>query len=94
MTDTSDDDDFESEMRDAMDELTGAGIRFARKSPYQLKIGPWNYYPSKGTIHRDGDKKALKARGLRALLDLISDQKNRRRGPDTEGVARTLDIGL
>jgi hypothetical protein len=80
-------DDFnhiDPKMQDAMDELTCAGIDFEQTSQYQLKIGDLNYYPAKGTIFRDGDKKALKERGLDALLKLIAEQ-HRRRGQRRHG---------
>jgi hypothetical protein len=44
-------------MREAIDWLCNAGIPFIRPTDWQLKIGPLNFYPDKGTIHRDGNRR-------------------------------------
>lgn len=53
---------------EAMDFLRSFGIRPYRTSPYQIKFGPINYWPCRGTIAVDGAPKG-RSRGLRALGD-------------------------
>lgn len=60
------------EMRDAIDALNAAGVRFTRQTEHQLKIGPWNYYPARGTLFRDGENQVTRQVGLDALLARIS----------------------
>lgn len=60
------------EMRDAIDALNAAGVRFTRQTEHQLKIGPWNYYPARGTLFRDGENHVTRQVGLDALLARIS----------------------
>ena len=59
------------EMRDAIDALNAAGVRFTRQTEHQLKIGPWNYYPARGTLFRDGENQVTRQVGLDALLARI-----------------------
>lgn len=40
--------------RGAVEWCESLDIPFTRTSPYQLKVGPWNFY-TKGTFHHDGD---------------------------------------
>ena len=87
----SDDQYASPEVREAMDVLMSSGIDFEQTSQYQLKIASLNFYPRTGTIYRDGDKKALKERGLDALLDLISNLR-RDRPPRRRGGPETLDL--
>lgn len=60
-----------TEMRNATDALLLRGIDFHQPSPNQLKIGPLNFYPRTGTIYRDGDRRSLPARGLRAFMQIV-----------------------
>jgi hypothetical protein len=60
-------------MQAALRWLTQAGLRFARPTRYQLKIGPLSFYPDKGTLYRDGDRQALPERGLPALQALLGN---------------------
>jgi hypothetical protein len=63
------------EMKFAIKKLAELEVCIIRPSPYQLKIGDINYYPSTGritldpTIVHDG-------RGLDALLDLLEERQN------------------
>lgn len=59
-------------MRRAIEALTEAGIRFTRPTKYQLKVDDLNFYPTKGTIFRDGDDAVLKERDLEAFMTLLS----------------------
>lgn len=68
----------EMSMADAIAALQAIGIDFDTPSPFQLKVGDLNFYPNRGTICRDGDRARLKAKGLKAFLDLV------RRDPDTQ----------
>jgi hypothetical protein len=52
--------------------LKEAGVRYIeKKTQFQLKIGPFNYYPAKGTIYRDGEPKARSESGVQALVALL-----------------------
>lgn len=42
--------------RAAVEWCESLGIPIKRTSPYQLKVGPWNFY-TKGSFHHDGDPK-------------------------------------
>lgn len=46
-------------------------IPFKQTSEYQLKIGRFNFYPSKGTSFRDGDKARHGVTGLEGLTELL-----------------------
>ena len=63
-------------MRQAVLYLKNSSIEFIRPTAHQLKIGPINFYPDRGTIQLDGER-ARKERGLDALRELLS----RLRGP-------------
>ena len=41
-----------------------------RPSKSQLKVGPLNFYPDKGSIHRDGEP-TMRDRGLRAFKSAV-----------------------
>lgn len=43
-----------------------------RTSPHQLKVGSWNFYPSKGTINADANP-AIRERGLGAFIVILDD---------------------
>lgn len=59
-------------MRDAIDALNEAGIRFTRQTEHHLKIGAWNYYPARGTLFRDtASHSVMRDIGLDALVDQI-----------------------
>ena len=59
-------------MRDAIDALNAAGIRFTRQTEHHLKIGAWNYYPARGTLFRDtASHNVMRDIGLDALVEQI-----------------------
>jgi hypothetical protein len=70
---TDDDDD---KWKEAVARLRQLKVRFWRPNPYQLKIGAVSYYPGKGTIHIDGDKRSFPEHGLRALELLLTKGKS------------------
>jgi hypothetical protein len=45
-------------------------IPFSKPNPHQLKVGPWSYYSSTGTILRDGQSKE-KDRGPEAFINTL-----------------------
>ena len=67
------------EMNLALERLAAERIRHAQKSDFQIKVGPFNFYPDKGTIYMDRDREARPERGLEDLLALIA--KVRARNP-------------
>lgn len=68
-------------MKDAIDWLNAQGIRFLPK-PGQLKIGPINFWPGRGTITVDGDAGKRPENGLEGLKSLLDAAK-----ADVEGKA-------
>ena len=69
----------EAAMKAALDRLRNEGIGVARPSPHQLKSGDLSFYPSTGTIFRDGQPKKLAARGIDAFIVLIRPQHRARK---------------
>ena len=63
------------EMRKAINALNGAKINYERKNEYHLKVGKFNFYPVKGTIYCDRDKKPLCERGLDAFMHILEKEK-------------------
>lgn len=52
--------------------LRAAGVRSVhKKTCFQIKVGPFNFYPVKGTIFHDGEHKARPERGLEAFINLL-----------------------
>ena len=68
-----------SEMNRALERLVAERVRHSQTSAFQIKVGPFNFYPDRGTIYMDGDQKARPERGLENFLGLIS--KVRARNP-------------
>jgi hypothetical protein len=64
------------EMKFAIKTLVELDVCITRPSPYQLKIGDINYYPSTGRITLD-PAIVHDGRGLDALLDLLEERQNR-----------------
>lgn len=62
-------------MRKAASVLKANGIRFQIKTIHQIKVGKLNFYPTRGTIFRDGDAGALKHNGLEAFLKIASSKE-------------------
>jgi hypothetical protein len=60
-----------AKMRQAIDWLEEQGYPVSRLTEWQLKIGPINFYPDKGTILYDGDRHPHHDRGLAALQELL-----------------------
>lgn len=60
-------------MHQASAALVRAGVNFQQPSPYQIKVGQFSFYPTKGTIFRDGETGARNERGLSAFLRILRD---------------------
>ncbi|ARR52351.1 hypothetical protein HY78_02195 [Rhizorhabdus wittichii DC-6] len=54
------------QFRAAIDWLDNQGFKATRPSPHQLKIGPFNFYPNKGSWNSDFDPKR-KTGGLKVI---------------------------
>lgn len=65
------------EMRYTLDRLNAAGIRYKQTSEFQIKVGPYNYYPGKGTIYLDRESKARPERGLDNFIKIVSRIRER-----------------
>lgn len=50
--------------------LQRSGIRPKLCSRDHIKVGPWNFYPAHGRIHRDGGER-LEERGLDTFIQLV-----------------------
>lgn len=62
-------------MTEAVAWLNQNGIRFEFLPPYQLKIGPLNFWPRRGTITFDGEDQKRPEKGLDGLAAVLdSDQ--------------------
>lgn len=72
-------------MKAAIAWLRDRGIEVYRPSPIQLKCGPVSYYPSTGTIMRDGFGKEPE-KGLSALARVLDEVMPKR--DDEPGVIR------
>jgi len=59
-----------SDVRRQIRTLIDRGYKVARYTEYQLKVGPYSYYPGKGTIVVDPCHKHS-AKGFDALLELL-----------------------
>lgn len=58
-------------MAEALKALSNRGFRALKRSRYHLKVGPFNFYPGRGTIFRDGDQRALDKRGLTEFTNML-----------------------
>ncbi|WP_210164283.1 hypothetical protein [Mesorhizobium sp. LSJC268A00] len=58
------------EMRLAIEHLAAKGHKLARKSAYQLKVGPYNFYPTTGRITKDGAP-PIQERGIDKFSELL-----------------------
>lgn len=63
------DDDIQA-MKLAIEQLMGMGHDVTRKSPYQLKVGAFNFYPGTGTITKDGAP-PIREKGIDHFIDLL-----------------------
>ena len=63
--------DHTTAMHQASAALARAGVNFQRPSPHQIKVGHFSFYPTKGTIFRDGETAARNERGLPAFLRIL-----------------------
>lgn len=66
-----------SQMNSALERLRAERIRHQQTSEYQIKVGPYNFYPGKGTIFMDGDREAHPERGLDEFVALLRKLKAR-----------------
>jgi len=64
------------EMRAAITWLEKQGLLVRRPTEWQLKVGPINFYPDRGTIICDGEVEPLQSRGLGALRDFLVRNTN------------------
>lgn len=58
----------------AEEQLDEQGVRFSRKSPYQLQIGRLNFYPSKGTVVICGrEAEPVRGKSLAQAIEMAKD---------------------
>jgi hypothetical protein len=65
-------------MTAALDWAEAARLPIVRKTMAQLKIGPLNFYPDKGTFHSEGAP-AGHEKGLRAFKIAVEDWRREER---------------
>ena len=70
-------DDVSNAMRDCSDALLKRGVAFERKTRWQIKIGPINFYPERGTIFVDGEAAPRQEEGLETLLTILDELKRK-----------------
>src|ERR1700745_1310414 len=63
------------EILDAIAALSREKIPFSRPNRWQLKIGDLSYYPTQGSICRDGDDGRLPEHGLDSFLTLLAPRR-------------------
>ena len=61
-------------MQLAIKRLVRIGYAVSRKSPHQLKVGSFNFYPDTGTITRDGAKR-IEQKGIDHFIDLLKEHE-------------------
>jgi hypothetical protein len=85
----------EDAINGAVAALRRAGFNCKRPNRWQLKINYLSFYPTKGTIYRDGEQERLPQRGLDELIRLISQKKKPvRRSCDDEDTPVEIDFSL
>ena len=67
-----------TEMRRALHRLRAEGIQYKQTSDFQIKVGPYNFYPGKGTIFMDKEVEARVERGLDNFVNIVSKLRDRR----------------
>lgn len=65
-----------SQMNSALERLRAERIRHQQTSEYQIKVGPYNFYPGKGTIFVDGEEGVRPERGLDSFVALLRKLKD------------------
>ncbi|AZO33554.1 MAG: hypothetical protein EOS54_04000 [Mesorhizobium sp.] len=66
--------DDSNQMQRAIKRLVSNGYGVSRKSPHQLKVGPYNFYPDRGTITQDGEKR-IELKGIDHFIALLEECK-------------------
>ena len=65
-----------SQMNSALERLRAERIRHQQTSEYQIKVGPYNFYPGKGKIFVDGEEGVRTERGLDSFVALLCKLKD------------------
>lgn len=66
-------------MQTAIIALQARGFNPRQTSEHQLKLGSWNFWPSKGTITRDGQHGRHPESGLEAFVKVLDNDRTLRR---------------
>lgn len=62
------------QMQRAIKRLVSNGYDVLRKSPHQLKVGPFNFYPDRGTITQDGAKR-IEQKGIEHFITRLKERE-------------------
>lgn len=55
-------------------QIAAAGIPVQECTRHHFKYGPWNFYPKRGIIHRDGSDERLNERGPDAFIAICKKE--------------------
>ena len=61
----------------AIEHLDAERVQYEQKTTFQLKVGPYNFYPDTGRIFVDGEKKSRPERGLDHFLTIVRKVRDR-----------------
>ena len=67
----------DASMNAALERLRAERVHHKQTSDFQIKVGPYNFYPGKGTIFMDRAPKARPERGLDNFVTLLRKLKER-----------------
>jgi hypothetical protein len=62
-------------MAEALAWLRTRGLRVKQPTPFQIKVADVSYYPERGTIFVDGEKRRRPETGLAALEKLLINRR-------------------
>ena len=68
-------DTHKSAMEAAIRRLQQENIHFEVLTAFHIKVGDLNFYPGRGTIYCDGERRALPKSGLDAFVDCARPYK-------------------
>lgn len=81
--------DDSNQMQRAIKRLVRDGYDVSRKSRHQLKVGPFNFYPDRGTITQDGEKR-IELKGIGHFVALLEGCKAAAPGQEEKEASLTI----
>ena len=81
--------EVDAKLEEATLALARIGVRFTMPSAWQIKVGRYNYFWTKGTITMDGGGH-IKERGLEAFIKMVTHRVVAKQlNPNSNQVSRT-----